>query len=949
MKVKTLVTGTINLLFLLILTQCSTNTTDLSEQEFQNPAKENRPMALWTWMNGYIDTTKLVYELEQMKEKGMRGPIIWDMGSLADPDKMIPEGPAFLGKESLEYISLALKTSGRLGLDLGMASSSSWNAGGDWIDSCDASMQLLCTSQVIDGPGRKKLKITAPESKIGSLKTYSIVSSVAIPYAGSGMVDCQSDEIVVLDEFVQSDKYIDWNVPKGKWEVFSFFMCNTGQNLVCPSPNSVGLVIDHLSENATRRHFDTILKRLNTISTPENHIKFLELDSYEVWTMKDWTPGFINEFKDRYGYDPLPFLPLLLGYEYNDTVVAGRFRNDYSRLVSDLMIENHFAQIMKIAENNDIQLFSEAGHGGAPRVDPLKALGYSHIPMGEFWNRQRFWVTREAASAAHIYGRKLVAAESLTGWNHWQHGPADYKQLVDMAFCAGLNQIVFHTFSHNPEIAGKPGFAYHAGEHLNVNTTWWDQVKPFMDYLGRCSYMLRQGNFVADACLYYGDQAPNLVPPDRIDPNIEPIFDDHHCLHCGQAKPVDPGDMTGYEYDHMNAEIIVRDMEVVKGRLVLPSGMSYRLMLLPDREDISVEVLRKIEKLVYDGAVIIGRKPERTNTLKNYPECDEEIKSLAGKIWGDCDGKNVCSNSYGKGIVYWGLTVKQVLKEMNIGPDFSVSGTDNTDQHIDFIHRRTDAEDIYFVSNSSEKEETVSCSFRVEKNRVPEIWDAETGLIQAEVEYAKLASGISIELTLDPLASRFVVFRDRSVKRKVDEPPFDLQFGLVKNIIDHEIISVDITENWNLSFSPGMGAPESYELDKLKSWTDINDEGIRYYSGTTAYSKTMDVDEVLLQSSRRVFIQFQEIQEVAKVIVNGNECGILWSPPYRAEIGKFLKAGQNEISVEVINTWNNRIVGDIRNPELETYTNTNIKYKFKGDKPLLESGLLGKAEIIFSK
>ena len=265
--------------------------------------------------------------------------------------------------------------------------------------------------------------------------------------------------------------------------------------------------------------------------------------------------------------------------------------------------------------------------------------------MGEFWNRKRFWVTKEAASAAHIYGKKLVASESLTGWNHWQHGPTDFKQLIDRAFCEGLNQIVFHTFAHNPDAAGKPGFVYHAGEHINVNTTWWEMVRPFMDYIGRSSYMLRQGNFVGDACLYYGDQAPNLVPPKRIDPNINPIFNDSQCLHCGKPKPVNPGEMAGYDYDYMNADIITTAMQVEDGRLVLPSGQSYRVMLLPDRVDISLEVLKSLKKLVYDGAVIIGRRPERTTSLKNYPDCDKEVKSIADQLWDKIDGKTVFSNN----------------------------------------------------------------------------------------------------------------------------------------------------------------------------------------------------------------------------------------------------------------------------------------------------------------
>lgn len=937
-----------SLLFLgFILNQCVEPSSELSEETFLNPSLENRPLALWTWMNGYVDTAKMVYELEEMKDKGMRGALIWDIGSLADPEKLIPEGPAFLGPESLEYISLALKTSDRLGLDLGMVASSSWNAGGEWVLPEDASMQLLCTSQIVEGPGKERTMIRKPETRRGPVERYELLSSVAMPYLESRKINSMDAKTISLDENIREDKLIEWEVPYGKWEVFSFFMCNTGQNLVCPSPNSNGLVIDHLSGKATDRHFDSILARLDKVSTADNHMKILMLDSYEVWRMKDWSPEFMTEFRERYQYDPVPYMPLLLGYEGTDSVITERFRGDYSRLVSDMMIENHFGRSVEIADERGIKMLTEAGHGGYPRVDPLKALGHSHIPMGEFWNRQRFWVTKEAASAAHIYDKKLVAAESLTGWNHWQHGPADFKQLIDIAFCEGLNQVVFHTFAHNPEIAGLPGFTYHAGEHINVNTTWWDMARPFMDYISRCSYILRQGQFVADACLYYGDQAPNLVPSKRIDPNIKQIFDDTQCLHCGVKKPVNPGDMTGYDYDYMNAEIIIEDMKVENGRLLLPSGMSYRLMLLPDRDDISLEVLKKLEKLVYDGAVIIGKKPERTTSLKNYPECDEDVKIITEKLWGNCDGENVVFNEYGKGKVYWGKTVKQVLEDLDVEPDFTVSGTDNSDKHIDYIHRKTENEDIYFISNSNREIESVSCVFRVDKNKVPEIWDAETGLIQRDIEYSRHGNGISIDLSLDPLASRFIVFKDNRSGANDNELSYDLQFGLVKEQSGNEMTRLDITENWEIGFSHDMGAPENFSMDELLSWSLIKDEGIKYYSGRATYSKVFNVDKSLLKSNITAFISFENIQEVARVIINNNNCGIVWTPPYRAEITPFLKEGTNEISVEVINTWNNRLVGDVRNPDKKTYTNTNIKNKFRTESPLLPSGLIGKAEIIF--
>jgi hypothetical protein len=706
-------------------------------------------------------------------------------------------------------------------------------------------------------------------------------------------------------------------------------------------------MIDHLSQRATKIHFDTILTRLASISTPESRLKFLEVDSYEVWPAKDWTPGFIEEFKTRYGYDPKPFLPLLQGYRSNDSIVGERFLGDYNRLVGDMIIENHFKQATDIVNTNGMKLFAEAGHGGYPRVEPLKGLGNSDVPMGEFWNRQRFWVTKEAASAAHIYGKQVVASESLTGWNHWQHGPTDYKQLIDIAFCEGLNQIVFHTFAHNPAIAGKPGFAYHAGEHLNVNTTWWDMARPFMDYLSRCSYLLRQGNFVGDACLYYGDQQPNVISPKRIDPNIKPIYNDDQCLHCGQPKPVNVGPLEGYDFDYINADIITSTLGVEDGKLMLPSGTSYRVMLLPDRTDISLEVLKSLEKLVFDGATVIGPKPERTTSLKNYPDCDNEVKTIAGKLWGQADGKNIFSNSFGKGKVYWGKTVKEVLEEMKVSPDLEVKGIDNSQYVIDYIHRRTATEDIYFVSNSSPAEQHVTCTFRVNANRVPELWDAESGLIQRSVKYSNVEGGISIELTMDPLASRFVVFKDISSGKNDKDLSADLQFGFSGHSVG--TAPIDITNNWTVSFDTVMGGPATYRMDKLMDWASADSTGVKYYSGTAAYTRQFTIEKGILSRGTHAYVTFENIQEVASVSVNGKDCGIIWTPPYRTDITQHIKPGINEIRVQVTNTWNNRIVGDWRNPEKFQYTRTNAKSKFNAKSALLPSGLIGKGEILFLK
>jgi hypothetical protein len=273
------------------------------EEEFKNPPTEYRPLAFWAWLNGYVDKERMVYELEEMKRQGMRGALIWDVGALADPEKMIPAGPAFLGDESLETISLALKTAGRLGLDLGMIASSSWNAGGDWIQETDASQRLLSTVQTVEGPGRRKIRIERPESRAGGAKACLWVTSVALPHSLAKEIDYSGPRPVCWDGSTAADLSIDWDVPKGTWDVVSFFQCPTGQKLECPSPNSNGPIIDHLSRRATKAHFDTILTRLARVSTPESRLKFLEVDSYEVWPR--WTGPPVSFRNSEPGMDTI--------------------------------------------------------------------------------------------------------------------------------------------------------------------------------------------------------------------------------------------------------------------------------------------------------------------------------------------------------------------------------------------------------------------------------------------------------------------------------------------------------------------------------------------------------------------------------------------------------------------------------------------------------------------
>ncbi|MBT8044109.1 MAG: hypothetical protein KJO79_04085, partial [Verrucomicrobiae bacterium] len=585
----------------------------LSRELFDHPPLQARPMGLWTWMNGYVDHNQITYELEQMKEKGMRGAIIWDIGALIDPDKIIPSGPEFLGPESLVSIHHAMDEAERLGLELGLIAASSWNSGGTWITEKHGSRALLSSETKVQGPSQFSEVLPLPQKATNVVEDIAVY---AIPDRGDQTV-VSNEEMLDLTDQLGPDGRLNWQVPEGKWRVLRFVWHGTGEHLNCPSPKSSGLVIDHLSREATDTHINHILDALLQGRKDYGPLKLLMLDSYEVRAANDWTPDFIEHFKAHYGYDPKPWLPVLAGVQVGSEEKSARFLHDYHKQVSDLMIEGHYGRASELVNKRGLKILSQAGHGGYARVDPLKALGASDLPMGEFWNHRKNWVTKEAASAAHIYGKTLVNSESFTGWQHWQDGPAGYKRILDVALCAGLNQVNFHTFAHQPKGAGLPGYAYHAGEHFNVNNTWWPVAGPMLEDMSRSCHLLQQGRFVADVAAYYGDNAPNLVPAKRIAPTVKPRWSDDHCLHCGKKLPVDLRSLAfGYDYDFVNEEVILTRMSVQDGKLVLPDGMSYRLLVLPDRKTISLAALQRIAELVEAGATVVGTKPERSNSLK---------------------------------------------------------------------------------------------------------------------------------------------------------------------------------------------------------------------------------------------------------------------------------------------------------------------------------------------
>lgn len=892
--------------------------------EFADPPLASRPGAFWCWLNGNMTAAAITRDLEAMKSKGIMRAEIWDVAAVRNPS-FIPAGGSFLADESAALIKHAIAEGRRLKMKIGIVASSGWNAGGSWVTPEWASKSLFYSSVDLTGPQTITLELPFPVLPEGcpmkDARTpvfYKDVAVLAFPQTAGRKIEDVS-RVVNLTSFFKDGK-LNWNIPPGKWTILRFVCSNNGQQLIVPSPNSNGLFIDFLDPEATKRHLKYFMDRLGV--TPENSseagLGYFEFDSMELTEGIPWTDSFPSIFRERMGYDLEMYLPILAGWDIQNS--TARFRYDFRQTVSDQLIYSHYETGTEFLKNYHAELVAESGGPGPPvwdtcPVDALKALGAVSVPRGEFWIKHRnMFLIKEVASAAHIYGKNIVDAESFTTWRRWKDSPFDIKKEVDRAFCEGLNNITFHTFaSTNPE-DGLPGRTYHAGFDMNPGTTWWDKSKPFTDYLARCSYLLRQGLFAGDVCFYYGDQAPNFFP----------------LFHDVPDKPRIPGLGNGYDYDVVNTDIILNRMSVKDGRLVLPDGMSYALLLLPDQDHMPLRVLRKISELVKAGATVVGRRPETVPGLNDAEVENTALRQLASELWGACDGKTIFENAYGKGFVAWGKSADEVLQKKGVLPDFQSDPATG----IDFIHRTTELGEIYFLRNEREDSVTATGRFRV-SGMFPELWDASTGLVTRVERHFTEEGTTSFEIGLPAHGSIFVVF----LKDRRKDPP-------EASSIEPETAHTEIPAPWRVDFPPNWGAPPSVVMDRLASWTESEDQGIKYFSGTAAYHNTFQLDES--STTQRIMLDLGEVRDVAEVFVNGTSAGILWKKPYQADISGLVRPGVNVLKIEIVNLWVNRLTGDMLADPKDRFCKTNQSFMVAevwpgGDEPfrLQPAGLMG--------
>ncbi|MDR1980670.1 MAG: discoidin domain-containing protein, partial [Tannerellaceae bacterium] len=719
-------------------------------------------------------------------------------------------------------------------------------------------------------------------------------------YATPGDVPLRQKEAVDLTDKISADGTLNWKVPAGKWKVIrvgsAFLKINVGG----------GMLPDYLSKEAANFDFDNSSGVLIREAGKDagSTFKYLHEDNVEINGIYSWTKNMREEFIKRRGYDPKPYLAAMAGEIVENIEITDRFLNDVRRTVADCVADGHYATWATRAHEKGVMVRAEGGGQHHPRLmmnDGLKNLGRLDIPVGEFWYTSHWsenqWIQedhhrnglteewfegrqnvnlKQAASASHLYGKNRTATEAFTSFTHWQSTPATLLPSANVAFCEGVNDITFHGSATSGIENGYPGVVFYAGVHFNNRITWWNQAKSFTDYLARCQYMLRRGRFVADVLYYQGDLIPCFIPP----------------------KYIDPDRGFGYDYDACNTEIILERLSVENGRIVLPDGMSYRVLVLPESGIVPIEVARRILELVKQGATVIGPRFTGTPGLKGYPKSEQALREITEELWGKSDG--VVDRKVGKGRIICGKGVAEVLKNLSVERDFAYLSEKQISDYgimpvkIDFIHRQDGQSEIYFLINRRNTTETIDARFRV-SGKLPEFWNPVNGSVTPANAFSMDGSTTTVPIKLVPHQGIFVVFREPTTLTRQDGANYL-----------HTVIAKTLNGPWELYFDPKWRGPvEPVIYQQLQDLTQSDVPEIKYYAGTVKYRKEFDLQGV---DKGRLFLDLGKVHEIASIKLNGHDLGTVWCAPWMLDITSFCKPDGNILEIKVTNTWWNRLV-----------------------------------------
>lgn len=767
-------------------------------------------------------------------------------------------------------------------------------------------------------------------------------------------------KIINLTNKLSADGKLNWNVPAGEWTILRIGHTSTGHTNATGGAGS-GLECDKFNPEAAKVQFDHWFGEAIKQGGPDlakKVLKIFHVDSWECGS-QNWSPVFAGEFKKRRGYDLLPYLPVMAGVPVESADVSEKVLSDVRQTIAELLVDNFYGTMAKLAHEQGCTFTAESV---APTMVSDGMLHYSKadIPMGEFWFRSPTHDKPndmlDAISGGHIYGKNIIQAEAFTELKIlWDEHPAMFKTLADRNFALGINRMVFHVNVHNPWLDRKPGMTLNGiGVFFQRDQTWWKPGKAWFNYIERCQALLQMGHPVADIAVFTGEETPRrAILPDRLvatlpgifgaekvkqeaerlankgEPIVNSISDASHSANMALPENwIDP--LHGYAYDSFNEDALLRLATVKNGRIELPGGASYAMLVIPgvqamspDAGSMSPEVVGRLQQLVNDGAtVLINNTPMKANGMAE----DKQVKQAGEALLASAKNKN------SRGKVLTGPYNDSTFDKIGISQDVIIKDSaNNPATDIAWTHRSAANFEIYFISNQQSKQRTIKLSLRSAKGS-PELWDPLTGTHELADTWQVIKGRTVLPLQLAANGSVFVVLQKNN--------------GLAT--MPHRIKTEKTTplktvkSNWKVSFDPKLGGPaKAVIFDKLDDWSARPEDGIRYYSGTATYKQTFINNSATTQT----WLDLGMVNNLAQVYVNGVDCGVAWTFPYRVNITKAIKQGTNQLTIAVTNTWANRLMGDHSKPEKERITWTNAPYYLEG-RTLLPAGLMGPLKLV---
>jgi hypothetical protein len=968
------------LFLLLISTSIFVNASDQNDSTAKKftEAKGSTPYVLWQWMNGCVTKEGISYDLEAFKHVGIKNVQQFLVGGseadINDPDVTI------LGDKWTELMRYSLDECQRLGMDFGTHNCPGWSASGAPGLKVEESMQKLIWEKT-SVSGSTSTTTPIVRAKIDTRwNYYKDICLIAIPKSETILT---KNKIIVITDGLDKSDLLKNALPQGEWDVLRFGHTTNGKKNLTAPVSGQGLEVDKLSRKALASFWSLYPEKLLAMAGEHagKTFKRFEIDSYEAGN-QDWTPDMANEFINRRGYAIYPWLVVLAGNTVESNDVTARFKYDWQRTINELFAENYYDYLNEIIHKvPGLEFLVEPYGTGKKNFDDLSIRGIGDIVMCEFWTKPSTWGWESilpVSSNAHVNGKKIVAAEAFTGQPQYafQTDLAALKVSGDLAFSEGVNLFVLHASAHQPWPQVKPGMTMGWwGTQFGPAATWWDHgAAQWVQYVTRCQTILQKGLFVGDLCYLqlYSQKVTNIPQ--------------------------------GYKADICNEKELQTRFSVMGNKLVLPDGMSYRILVLPDSCKIEPALARKIEEMVNDGAIVVGNGFTGGPGLNNFAAVNNEIRAISERLFGTFGAKDVIEKSVrnvGRGKVYCSYSTLEALEKENISKDIDVL---NNEKDVGWIHRNDGDEHYYFISNKSAKCISTRISFRI-NGMQPEIWNPVTGKIYNAPVWEKDTKRTTVTLNMEANGSCFVVFRNKTKSTSgiiqalfLNNDSVNVNThltlnnqlilnpkGVYKLILQNgktitkeqnsEPEKILLNDDWNVRFQENRGAPSSAHFEKLISWPLHVDSGIKFFSGTAHYKKSFRLNSKQLKSTKRILIDLGEIKNVATITVNQKEVAIIWTPPFSSDITDYCNSGENVLEIAVTNLWPNRIIGDKTQPDdcvwgsmrgsigrnlqvvpdwVKNKTERPSKNRitfctvdfFKKDTPLLPSGLIGPVQIM---